>query len=242
MENIVKISVRELVEFVFREGSIDLRFQARSSMTLGTRLHQKLQKEYKDGDEKEVFLKGKEMIEDILYQIEGRCDGIHYDGGEVMVEEIKSTAKRLDHIESGSRVHWAQGECYAYLLAKEKQLTKVGVQLTYIEVESEETKSFIHMYTIEELEGIVNEILIAYTPFAFVLVSNQEDKMKSIGDLAFLILPIEKDRKNSPEPFIKQSLNPNLFTQMHLREQVKPFPPYFQPLRQRKKGIQDGIM
>ncbi len=195
MENIVKISVRELVEFVFREGSIDLRFQARSSMTLGTRLHQKLQKEYKDGDEKEVFLKGEEMIEDILYQIEGRCDGIHYDGGEVMVEEIKSTAKRLDHIESGSRVHWAQGECYAYLLAKEKQLTKVGVQLTYIEVESEETKSFIHMYTIEELEGIVNEILIAYTPFAFVLVSNQEDKMKSIGELGFPYPSYRKGQK-----------------------------------------------
>ncbi|PFA68501.1 ATP-dependent helicase [Bacillus sp. AFS015802] len=195
MKKTIKRSIRELVEFVYKEGSIDLRFQARSSMTIGTRLHQKLQKEYKDGDEKEVFLKGEEECGEVLYQLEGRCDGIHYDDGEVTVEEIKSTARSLDFIEEGSRVHWAQGECYAYLLAKERQLSHVGVLLTYIEVESETTKSFKQTYSIEELEQIVNEILEAYTPFATVLLANEERKMNSIHDLTFPYPSYRKGQK-----------------------------------------------
>ncbi|WP_201714794.1 helicase C-terminal domain-containing protein [Rossellomorea arthrocnemi] len=185
MKKSMKVSIRELVEFVYKEGSIDLKFQARSSMIIGTRLHQKLQKEYKEGDEKEVFLKGEKVAGDVIYQLEGRCDGIHYDDGKVTVEEIKSTARSLDLIEKGSPVHRAQGECYAYLLAKEKQLSRVGVQLTYIEVESEKTKSFNYTYSLEELEQIVNEILVAYSPFANVLLTNVENKMKSINDLEF---------------------------------------------------------
>ncbi|WP_406685837.1 helicase C-terminal domain-containing protein [Rossellomorea vietnamensis] len=195
MKKIMKVSIRELVEFVYKEGSIDLRFQARSSMATGTRLHQKLQKQYKEGDEKEVFLKGEKAAGGLVYHLEGRCDGIHYDDSEVTVEEIKSTAKKLELIEEGSRVHWAQGECYAYLLAKEKQLSHVGVQLTYIEVESERTKSFKQIYSIGELERIVNETLVAYTPFANVILTNEENKMKSVTDLIFPYPSYRKGQK-----------------------------------------------
>ncbi|MCR8848875.1 ATP-dependent DNA helicase [Rossellomorea sp. SC111] len=195
MKKTMKVSVRELVEFVYKEGSIDLRFQSCSSMVTGTRLHQKLQKQYKEGDEKEVFLKGEHAAGDLVYQLEGRCDGIHYDDGEVTVEEIKSTAKKLDLIDEGSRVHWAQGECYAYLLAMEKQLSQVGVELTYIEVESERTKSFKQTYSIEELERIVYETLVAYTPFATVILTNEELKMKSVQDLIFPYPSYRKGQK-----------------------------------------------
>ncbi|MEI2665191.1 helicase C-terminal domain-containing protein [Rossellomorea sp. LJF3] len=195
MKKTMKVSIRELVEFVYKEGSIDLRFQSRSSMITGTRLHQKLQKQYKEGDEKEVFLKGEKAAGGLVYHLEGRCDGIHYNDGEVTVEEIKSTAKNLDLIEAGSRVHWAQGECYAYLLAREKELSQVSVQLTYIEVETERTKSFKNTYSIEELERIVNETLVAYTPFATVILTNEENKMKSIPDLTFPYPSYRKGQK-----------------------------------------------
>ncbi|MCA0150132.1 ATP-dependent DNA helicase [Rossellomorea vietnamensis] len=195
MKKTMKVSIRELVEFVYKEGSIDLRFQSRSSMLIGTRLHQKWQKQYKEGDEKEVFLKGEKEAGGLVYHLEGRCDGIHYDDGEVTVEEIKSTAKSLDLIEGGSRVHWAQGECYAYLLAKEKELSHVSVQLTYIEVETERTKSFMHTYSIEELERIVKETLIAYTPFATVILTNEESKLKSVPGLTFPYPSYRKGQK-----------------------------------------------
>ncbi|MCA1064260.1 ATP-dependent DNA helicase [Rossellomorea sp. AcN35-11] len=195
MEITVRISIRELVEFVYKEGSIDVRFQARTSMSTGTKLHQKLQKEYKEGDEKEVFLKGERSVEGIIYQMEGRCDGIHYEDGQVIVEEIKSTARSIDHIEEGSRVHWAQGECYAYLAAKAKALPHISVQLTYIEVETEITKSFIRTYTIEELEHIVDETLSAYTPFASLLLTNQQQRIESIPALTFPYQSYRKGQK-----------------------------------------------
>ena len=40
----VQISVRELVEFVYRSGDLDMRFQGKSKMADGIKMHQKIQK------------------------------------------------------------------------------------------------------------------------------------------------------------------------------------------------------
>ena len=67
MDADITLSVRELVEFVLKEGSIDSRFQPRSSMLTGTRLHQKLQRRYEDPEEKEVHLKGEKVVDGIFF-------------------------------------------------------------------------------------------------------------------------------------------------------------------------------
>ncbi|MCA1056087.1 ATP-dependent DNA helicase [Rossellomorea aquimaris] len=191
----VKVSVRELVEFVHREGSIDLRFQARSSMTIGTRLHQLIQKGYKDGDEKEVFLKGDIISEEIHYVLEGRCDGILYHDGKVKIDEIKSTARNLDEIEDGSRVHWAQAECYAYLLAKQKRLDSIDIQLTYIQIDTEQVKIVERTASIDDLEDIVRTTLIAFTPFAKIISHNQKAFKDSIPTVSFPFPSFRKGQK-----------------------------------------------
>jgi DNA excision repair protein ERCC-2 len=191
----VKVSVRELVEFVYKEGSIDLRFQARSSMTIGTRLHQFLQKGYKEGDEKEVFLKGKIISEDISYILEGRCDGILYDEERVKIDEIKSTAKDLSEIENGARVHWAQAECYAYLLSKEKNLAFIDVQLTYIQIDTEQVKVLEKTYSVKELEETVRNTLLSFTPFAKVIVNNREKYQDSVSAVSFPYPAFRKGQK-----------------------------------------------
>ncbi|MEG9297549.1 ATP-dependent DNA helicase [Mangrovibacillus sp. Mu-81] len=191
----VKVSVLELVEFVHREGSIDLRFQARSSMTIGTRLHQFLQKGYKEGDEKEVFLKGEITSADISYIVEGRCDGIIYDEGRVTIDEIKSTARDLSDIEKGARVHWAQAECYAYLLAKEKNLAGLDVQLTYIQIDTEQVKVLKKTYTVNELEEIIRNTLLAFTLFAKVIVNNRKKYQDSVPAVSFPYPAFRKGQK-----------------------------------------------
>jgi DNA excision repair protein ERCC-2 len=191
----VKVSVRELVEFVHREGSIDLKFQARSSMTIGTRLHQLLQKGYKDGDEKEVFLKGEIMSDELTFILEGRCDGILYEDGKVKIDEIKSTAKELSDIERGSRVHWAQAECYAYLLARDRNLESVDVQLTYVQVDTEQVKLLERTYTFIDLEDIVRNTLIAFTPFAKVMLHNEKRFRESISEVSFPFPSFRKGQK-----------------------------------------------
>ena len=43
----IKISVRNLVEFVLRSGDLDMRFRGSSRAVEGTKAHQKIQKENK---------------------------------------------------------------------------------------------------------------------------------------------------------------------------------------------------
>lgn len=186
------LSVRELVEFVLKAGDIDSRFQPRSSMLTGTRLHQKLQRRYEEPDEKEVHLKGRKVVDGISYQIEGRCDGIIHREGKIMVEEIKSTARSLDDLEEGMGVHWAQAQCYACLLTEERGWDAIHVRLTYIHTGTEETKSFTREYDREELQGIMIGLLQLYTPFAEVRLRNEENLEASLSRLSF---PFETFRK-----------------------------------------------
>ena len=55
MESDIQISVRTLVEYVFKSGSIDARFRSQTALLDGTRIHQKIQKTYQEGDQKEVL-------------------------------------------------------------------------------------------------------------------------------------------------------------------------------------------
>lgn len=62
-------------------------------MVEGTRIHQHIQKQYKEGDRKEVYLKTEIAHEGLIFRIDGRCDGLLTgEDGSVTVEEIKSTA------------------------------------------------------------------------------------------------------------------------------------------------------
>ncbi|MET3207298.1 UNVERIFIED_CONTAM: hypothetical protein ABIC26_000232 [Paenibacillus sp. PvR008] len=57
MKEPIRISVRPLVEYVHRSGSIHGGFRSNSSMLEGTRVHQLIQKSYKEHDRKEVHLR-----------------------------------------------------------------------------------------------------------------------------------------------------------------------------------------
>ena len=80
----VKLSVRELVEFLLRTGSIDSRFTGFDRANEGARLHRKLQraavKEYPDY-EAEAALRQEFGCEGITYTLEGRADGLFTDRG-----------------------------------------------------------------------------------------------------------------------------------------------------------------
>jgi DNA excision repair protein ERCC-2 len=143
----VRVSIRNLVEYVYRSGSIDNRFRVSSSMTEGTRAHQKLQKNYHEKDLIEESLKIELSLEEFTFILEGRSDGILFRENEVIIDEIKSTRKALEDISVDSYlVHWAQAKCYAYIYAKQHQLKHISVQLTYVHVETEQIKQFTKSY------------------------------------------------------------------------------------------------
>ena len=181
-----KVSVRALVEYVFSSGSIDSRFRSASSLAEGTKAHQKIQKTYSDNDQREVFLGVDIPLDDMIVQIEGRCDGLLEGEERKIIDEIKSTAADLSLIEEESYpVHWAQAKCYAYMYAKAHGQNEMEVQLTYFQIESEEMKKFSKVFSIAELGKFMDEVVEEYRPFAQYQLAHKKKRDDSITSLPF---------------------------------------------------------
>lgn len=182
----VKLSVRSLVEYVFSSGSIDNKFRTVTTMTDGTKAHKAIQSTYQETDEKEVFLRTELEYEKMLYLIEGRCDGLLVRSDGILIDEIKSTSRDLSEIEENSyQVHWAQAKVYAFIYAKDHALTEISVQLTYIQIVSEEQKKFQRRFTFQELERFVYDLLENYSPYARLIQKHRQRREQSITDLTF---------------------------------------------------------
>ena len=127
----MKLSVRELVEFLLRTGSIDSRFAGFDRANEGARIHRKLQKAAGEGYQAEVFLSETREVDGIPFTIEGRADGIFQsEDGVTVIDEIKTTAIPTDEIqEDGNPCHWAQGMVYGAIYAKQQGLPRLDVRL-----------------------------------------------------------------------------------------------------------------
>lgn len=187
MIDIVKISVRTLVEYVFRSGSIESGFRTATSLTKGTKIHKKIQNTYKEADQKEVFLKAEIPYKNFMFQVEGRCDGLLSDeDGSLTIDEIKSTSQPLERIsEETYPVHWAQAIFYAYLYAKDHEQAEMNIQLTYVQVNTEEQKKFQRKMTYKALESFVNHTFEQYVPYANMRLGHGKVRDKTSKALTF---------------------------------------------------------
>ncbi len=166
----VKLSVRELVEFVLREGDID-NTQGGGNLVEraleGARLHRRLQKEAGEEYEAEVFLSHEEVLEDILYHVEGRADGIFETPQGDVIDEIKTVEFPLDRLtEEYQPLHWAQAKCYGYIWALKNELSGVFIRLTYCQTETGETRRFIREFKLSELRDFFLGLLRGYRKWA----------------------------------------------------------------------------
>lgn len=186
MPHTIQISVRPLVEYVFRSGSITSGFRTIATLTEGTRAHQQIQREYGEQDQKEVHLEAEIPYGDLIFAVEGRCDGLIMGDGPVMIDEIKSTSGNLDDIQEDTYpVHWAQAKMYAYMYAKLHGDAEMAVQLTYCQIPTGNIKRFQRTFGFEELERFVLEVAEAYAPYAILLREHAERRDVSIRDLVF---------------------------------------------------------
>ncbi|WP_411552455.1 ATP-dependent DNA helicase [Paenibacillus lautus] len=186
MPHTIQISVRPLVEYVFRSGSITSGFRTATSLTEGTRAHQQVQRDYGENDQKEVQLEAEIPYEDLLFVVEGRCDGLIQEDERIMIDEIKSTSGDLGEItEHTYPVHWAQAKMYAYMYAKLHEIPTMAVRLTYFQVPSGERKQFVQEWSFAQLESFVLEVVAAYAPYANLLREHGERRDRSIRELKF---------------------------------------------------------
>ena len=185
---IIKESVRNLVEFCLLKGDIDNRFSGSSRAVEGTRAHQKLQKDNADRYpryEKEVFLAHEFELENSIIKIEGRADSIIYDKNKIIIEEIKSTYKAFAYIDDSNEVHWAQAKVYGLIYCIENDLKEISIRLSYVQLETDEVKSFESVYKVDELHNFTLEILKEYEKFNIFIYNLKKERNESIKKVSF---------------------------------------------------------
>lgn len=163
----VRLSVRGLVEFVWRCGDIDSRFSGFDRANEGSRIHRKLQKSAGEGYKAEVVMRAVRTVDGIAYRLEGRADGVIEEADGFVIDEIKTTAAPAELLtEDFNPLHWAQAKCYGAFLCADTGLEAVTVQLTYYQVETEQIIRHRRRFAAGELEAFLQETLRLYAPWA----------------------------------------------------------------------------
>ena len=68
--------------------------------------------------------------------------GIFEEDGIVTIDEIKGVYMDLERLTEPVAVHMAQAMCYAYFYSRDRELSSIGVQVTYCSLETEEIRRF----------------------------------------------------------------------------------------------------
>ncbi|WP_271005643.1 ATP-dependent DNA helicase [Listeria seeligeri] len=190
----VQISVRRLVEFVLRGGSIDSRMTSSDRALEGTKIHQLLQKSAGEEYQAEVSLKLDRTVDGVVFSLDGRADGII---NEQTIDEIKTTETVMEEITEDFRpLHWAQLICYGFMLAEKSDLPEVTLQLTYYQVADEEIKQFRRIMSREEMGVFVDDLLSKYAVWAKMSAAWEMKRNKTIQELSF---PYDSYRRGQRE-------------------------------------------
>lgn len=209
----IRISVRNLVEFILRSGDIDNRHGGpaeKEMMQEGSRIHRRIQGKMGSNYRAEVSLSVDILREDFVLTVEGRADGIFLEehcerifeklpsdlkeagaggceecGSMTFIDEIKGVYRELSYLEEPVPVHLAQAMCYAYIYASQHHLQRIGVQMTYCNIETEEIKRFHFIYNDRELEQWFTSLTGQYEKWARYQIDWRKTRQASIRQVTF---------------------------------------------------------
>ncbi|MBQ9061569.1 MAG: ATP-dependent DNA helicase [Eubacterium sp.] len=184
----VRISVRNLVEFLLRSGDLTAgagRIPDQEAMLAGSRIHRKIQGRRGGAYRAEVSLKERVDFGTFDLVVEGRADGIDADTKGSVIEEIKGIYADVSKLESPVPVHLAQAKCYACIYAKQEHLETIRIRMTYCSLETEEIRSFTSSHRTEELTKWFDDLCQAYRKWAAFQIAWGELRSESIRDLEF---------------------------------------------------------
>lgn len=190
----IKVSVRNLVDFLYREGditSIGSGIRNTEAMQLGSKIHRKIQKSMGLGYEAEVSLftlreiYSEEWKESFNLKIEGRADGIYRGGKTVLVDEIKGVYLDVGELKRPIAVHRAQAMCYAYMVTEAERLPEIEIQVTYCHLETEQIVRFNEILTRKQVEEWFDNLILQYKKWAIYEYDWKKKRDASIKKLRF---------------------------------------------------------
>jgi len=205
---VITVSVRNFVEFLLRNGSIDNSRKGSSSdvdaMQEGARIHRMIQHKMGLEYHAEVPVFNVHSFDKYDLRVEGRADGI-IEGNPLTIDEIKTTHKELIKLTNADPIHLAQAKCYAYFVLKELQdafdksivtgeeitvagdraLSEICVRLTYCNAETLQCKYFHETFTFSEIEAFYLELVNQYKKWADFELTWPSVRNRTIEELTF---------------------------------------------------------
>ena len=192
----IKVSVRNLVEFVLMKGDLQPGTIGVSRTQEGIKAHQYIQKtsgrEYvPEVTLSYVYTSQKtqhvgEKDEELGLEVKGRADGIIKKESGDCIDEIKTTSLDLSLIdESFSDLHWAQAQCYAFMYAVREGLETMETQLTYFQLDTAQTKKFTRRFSVAELSEFFLSLVERYLTWAHRLLEWSKMRDASIHSMQF---------------------------------------------------------
>ncbi len=194
-----KISVRGLVEFVYRYGDLDLRFQGKSKMAEGIKVHQKIQKSQGADYKAEVQMQTTIQLEEdgIELVINGRADGVLKTEMGYIIDEIKGTSQFVEDIEIVTYpVHWAQAKIYGAIFCADHALDQVTIQLTYAHFESGNIHRLREEHTRESLQSFLMETVQRYKKWLIFKRDWQFKRTQCLNEMTFPFEAYRKGQRN----------------------------------------------
>lgn len=184
--DILKVAVRDLVEFVLQSGDLRSTFVGPGRALAGTRGHQKIQKGRPDNYRAEVVVAFVYRTPELSLELRGRIDGVWESEDSVTLDEIKTTTLPLIELSPESQpLHWAQAKVYAYIFARQSGLEKIGVQLTYLQLDTQEIREDVAEFSLHELELFFIDLVTRYLEWASKIRDWHNLRNLSISNLTF---------------------------------------------------------
>lgn len=206
--NIVKTSVRKLVEFFFRGGDIETgsgMLADPEAMLEGSRLHRKIQRSKPAGYKSEVSLKKEWKMDGYTLLLEGRADGIdlvtYNETGEnlcqeekekqsekrklPLIDEIKCVYKDVRQIKEAEPMHLAQAKCYACMYADTGNYEEIIIQITYCNIETEDIQYITKSYKTVSLMEWFEDLADQYKLWADMYMDGRRIRNASIKKMQF---------------------------------------------------------
>lgn len=163
----INVSVRDLVSSSI--PTRELRGFSLNSAREGVEGHQLMHARLKEQIEpsgvygKEIPVSFSFSHENYTLNITGRLDGLIEMNGSFSLCEIKTTERSLGSISRDEDpAYWAQGRCYAYIVAREKELEKINLLLIYFHRDIKESVTFEETLTLADLEKFFHSLVFPY--------------------------------------------------------------------------------
>ncbi|EOL45886.1 ATP-dependent DNA helicase [Enterococcus caccae] len=187
MQNIQRIAVRRLVEFILRKGSIDARHTSEHTALEGAKIHRKLQKKAGDDYQKEVKLAIDIEMNQQTYIIEGRADGIFSDAkNRTVIDEIKTSEPAFSELRKEQvDMYWYQVMCYGHIYCQQEDIETIVLQLTYYQTTTKDITRQEREFTKAELKEFFDSLTQKYEQWLIFKANWRKIRNQSLKQLPF---------------------------------------------------------